>query len=362
MAENFYGYTEVDPNTRITVTSSRVTWASLQRNEDAYVYKDMTAGYFAGDFTHLFAIRLTGGANNGFVGCWALTNLVDDLVGIDSANGDYLAIYIKIGSSTSRTIAIQECDGGSITSGTAYGIEFNTTYYLKVVRDESVGTYGTIYLYIYSDSARTTLLATQSVTLNTSKKDFRYVYACVSYNASSSEAQSAYTENMTLYNAPPGYMTYPSDAQTRVTSLTHRYDRGTYTLELGFGEVIADFGIPTWLSKARTAVPTGEEEYTVLPGAKEAIEKALEETTWGKDIEEKKLAYEAKKKAAQAKTDLEQEIAKFKRMIPAPTPTPPVSRQVVTDPALRRYLPKAPTPEVEPWWQKYVGSTERIGE
>lgn len=53
---------------------------------------------------------------------------------------------------------------------------------------------------------------------------------------------------------------YPSDAQTRVTSLIHRYDRGTYTLELGLGEVIADFGLPEWDKEPRGAIQEEEEE------------------------------------------------------------------------------------------------------
>ena len=52
----------------------------------------------------------------------------------------------------------------------------------------------------------------------------------------------------------------PSDAITRVTSLIHRYDRGTYTLEVGLGEVVADFGLPEWESKPKKAVPTTVEE------------------------------------------------------------------------------------------------------
>lgn len=38
---------------------------------------------------------------------------------------------------------------------------------------------------------------------------------------------------------------YPTDAATaRVSSITHRYDRGVYSMELGIGDVISDFGIP----------------------------------------------------------------------------------------------------------------------
>ncbi len=52
---------------------------------------------------------------------------------------------------------------------------------------------------------------------------------------------------------------FPTDAITRVTSLTHRFNRGTYTLELGLGEVVADFGIPGVESIPRRALTTEEE-------------------------------------------------------------------------------------------------------
>jgi len=48
---------------------------------------------------------------------------------------------------------------------------------------------------------------------------------------------------------------FPTDPQTRVTSLVHRSDRGTYTLEINLGEVVADFGLPEWASKPQTALP-----------------------------------------------------------------------------------------------------------
>ena len=59
---------------------------------------------------------------------------------------------------------------------------------------------------------------------------------------------------------------YPSDAQTRVTSLIHRYDRGTYTLEIHLGEVVADFGLPEWESEPESAIPTAPLPF-MIPGA-----------------------------------------------------------------------------------------------
>ncbi len=205
LAEGFTAFTETDPNSRIAVTSTKVTWTDLTRNEDAYVYLDKTAGYFDGDFTHFSTVSLTAGATNGFVFCWALANIVDDIKGIDDASGDYLGIYLKVGSASSRRIGLEECDGGTLYGAAegAFEIEFGTTYYLNVVRDESVGTYGTLYLYTYSDFDRTTLVDTQTITLHSSKKDFRYVYACASYNSATGEASTAYTEDLQLVGTTP---------------------------------------------------------------------------------------------------------------------------------------------------------------
>ena len=45
--ENFTTYTEVDPNNKLTVTSTKITAVDLDRDEDAYVYKDFGANNFS---------------------------------------------------------------------------------------------------------------------------------------------------------------------------------------------------------------------------------------------------------------------------------------------------------------------------
>lgn len=285
MAENFSAYTETDPNSRIAVTSTRVTSALVNRDEDAYVYADKGVGYFSGDFTHYLTYRMTGGAYSGTscVACWALANLVDDWNGIDVANGDFLGAFPSTGLSAGGDyLRLVECDGGTLHASGVYYITRDTDYYLKVVRDESVGTYGTLYLYIYSNSARTTLLATLSVTLNTSKKDFRYIYALQSADTNQvSVTHSGYTEDLTLINAPAGYIaSYPTEAITRVTNLIHRYNRkeGDYSLELALGEVTSDFGLPEWLSRPQASTPEQEKkEVAKSPEVKETIQKVIEE-------------------------------------------------------------------------------------
>jgi len=193
--EDFTTYTEVDPNSHITKTASKITWAGLSAVEDAYVYKDYGANYFSGDFTHLITVKLTAATEDGRAYFWALTNAVDDMKGIDDAGGSYLAVFF-IKEPVNYTIYIEECNSGSISQDSSI-ISLNTPYYLKIVRDESVGTYGTLYCYIYSDEARTTLLDTISQTLKTSKKDYRYLFATNTRNSGTAgRTVSGYCENL----------------------------------------------------------------------------------------------------------------------------------------------------------------------
>jgi len=197
--ENFINYTEVDPNSKITVAASRVTWAQLGAGEDAYVYSDKGANYFAGNFEIQFTLRITAetGTNYTINGIWALTNLLDDLYGIYLASGDYLTLQI---SDYLRNMTLWECDGGTqYGSATSYSLTLNTDYYLTITRDESASTYGTLYCYIYSDFARTTLLSTLTRTLHTSKKDFQYLHTVITSNVGvGSRWNSGYTEALEI--------------------------------------------------------------------------------------------------------------------------------------------------------------------
>ena len=78
----------------------------------------------------------------------------------------------------------------------------NTDYYPKVKRDEAVGTYGTIYAYIYSDADRTSLSDTLSVALH-EKRDFRYIYGINSLGADNNYVCTGYVKNLDLQEGEP---------------------------------------------------------------------------------------------------------------------------------------------------------------
>ena len=191
--QDFTTYTEVDPSTYFAVTGDTITVTLLPRNVDAYIYKDFGVDNFSGNFTHEIEISTTtSGVEIAYV--WMLANLVDDSKGIDDASGDFLGLYFY-----ENDIILVECDGGTTYTASDYNISTDgTVYYITIVRDEDVGTYGTIYAYIYSDAAKTTLLATRSIALHSSKKDFRYLYGVNSYNSGAVQARSCVISNLSI--------------------------------------------------------------------------------------------------------------------------------------------------------------------
>ena len=216
--ENFGGWTEVDPNSRIVVTSNRVTWTNLTRNEDAYVYKDKGIDYFSGNFEIQFNFKTTAATEIGttIVGIGSLTNAIDDLKGIDDANGDYISLVLH-DKFVNYDFDLVECSAGTTYSSGVYGGALNTNYYITIKRNEAIGAYGTIYCYVYSDSSRTNLLSTLSLALHDSRKDFRYLYAVDTMNTSeATRTHSGYIENLNIVSVTASAPSVTTIAATNV--------------------------------------------------------------------------------------------------------------------------------------------------
>ena len=77
----------------------------------------------------------------------------------------------------------------------------NTNYYVKIQRNSSVGTYGTLYAYIFSSSAYRTagtpVLATLSVTLH-NDNTWEYLYAASTWNGSYTGTTSGNVNNLLI--------------------------------------------------------------------------------------------------------------------------------------------------------------------
>lgn len=196
--QNYTTYTETDPNSRYTVTSTKIDVAGLDRSEDAHVYKDFGAGAFSGDFEHKVTVYVNSSSQTSSVArAWMLTNAVDDVNGLRGAAENYIEAYISKASGAIATVTIAEYYSTNAID-TSINLSLDTPYYLTIVRDEAVGTYGTLYCYIYSDSGRTTLVDTLTLTLRAAI-DFRYVYGANSFNNSTTGfAFTGYVENLDI--------------------------------------------------------------------------------------------------------------------------------------------------------------------
>ena len=213
-------YTEVDPNNRLTVTTDEVVWAGLTRNESTYLYKDFGVDYFSGDFNILFAFDTDAGDNGGIVYAIGMANSIDDWTGIKTASGDAIAVEV-IGHSSAAQIThlVVELDGGTEYPSSQHPANFTNYVYGILRRDESVGTYGTIYLDIYTDSARTNLVTTRSVALHSSKKDFRYLFLAWSRNDGDPDEGNGKIKDI-FVNLSTTFPTVTTQATTAIAATT----------------------------------------------------------------------------------------------------------------------------------------------
>lgn len=201
--EDFTTYTEVDPGSDITVAINKVTAANLEtRVNSAYVYKDKGANHFSGDFEHLLKCIVSLSEDYSYLALWVMTNDIGAYGQIADVDDKTLLVFRFVDGGASNTLAIQEWTGGSSYSD-AMAYTINTLYYPKIKRDEAVGANGTIYAYVYDDSARTNLIDTLSVALS-AKTDYRYIYAMSTYGVGEVEhSLSGYVENLDLQEATP---------------------------------------------------------------------------------------------------------------------------------------------------------------
>lgn len=168
--ERYLTYTEVDTPGRLTVAADDLTITNLDNDEASYLYLDKGASYFSGNFSHSFTVTISSTTGVAHLTTWGMANavasigaqiLTPSLISLQVAyyNGSLVLCESQVGTAYSSSIAIAE----------------DTIYYVRVTRDESVGTYGILYLHVYTDSDYQELLGSVSVALH-SLTDFRYLY------------------------------------------------------------------------------------------------------------------------------------------------------------------------------------------
>lgn len=185
--ENLLAYTEVDPSSKITVTSTRVTAIDLVMDETAYVYKDKGANFFdALDIE--FVVKLTAGDVAGRIGVLHLANTIVDAQHVTDTDP---AVVFRQQSGPAYYIRLSR---GLLAATDTYTCSINVPYYCTLLR--AAGN-DTIELKIYSDEARTNLLHTLSVS-GFGVTKHRYIFTISSRNEPDNERMSAYCENIMI--------------------------------------------------------------------------------------------------------------------------------------------------------------------
>lgn len=202
-------FTEVDVGAnRLTVNDTRCTVTNVDRDEEVYLYRDMGANHFDGDFEHLFTITRTAASGVYPVWTyWALSNGVDDAYMLREGATGILHVWGMWHASPALSkISLEESYSGSHNYD-SFNISASTIYHLTVERDVDAGDYGELYCYTYEDDGgeRGDLLDTMTVVL-ASDVDLRYIYAGSAWTGGyTNRAYSGYTENLDLQEAAVGW-------------------------------------------------------------------------------------------------------------------------------------------------------------
>jgi len=188
LLEDLSMYTEVDTNGRISISTTRATITNLKNNESALVYYDFGADAFNALGINL-ECRLTSAENGAGVTIVALTTATRADASALSSSEVSIHLYRNPGGEYRLYLA-----RGNFVASDYYAISADTTYYLSMQR---AANNDTITLKIYAEYARTTLLATLSVSGFSTTK-YRYLYAVMNYNDGASVTSSGWVDKIML--------------------------------------------------------------------------------------------------------------------------------------------------------------------
>ncbi len=189
-------YTEVDAGGNITLAANVISCAALLDTNVSYVYKNFGSAYFNGDFEHTLNFKTTGSSGTEIVYLWGMCNSYGAIGALITANNDLNCVSWENGY-----LVLTERNGSSSTTDTSVALAENTDYFLRIVRDETVGTYGTLYCYIYADQEYTELVDLLTVTL-TESKDWQYLFALSAKGSGSGYSWTGTIANLTLDKNP----------------------------------------------------------------------------------------------------------------------------------------------------------------
>lgn len=243
------GFTKVDPSTHIAQYADCAAVTTLGTNETAYLYKDYGAAHFAGNFTLQSTINVTAFAS----GTGQMLNLLSLVNTLGHANNtnDLQGIALNWISGTTYSLKAREVSGSTeYLSSASSTLTVGVPYFVQINRDTTVGTYGTIYVKVFSDPAYTVQVgATVSVTLH-STVSLRYLNVVQSYNTgvANSTTLTAGTVVVTLPPTNPSTISYTqADNTVAVTAFRANTASVGYTQANNTVAVTAAQNVPVFV-------------------------------------------------------------------------------------------------------------------
>lgn len=197
--ENLTTFTEVDTGGVLTVDSAdKVSCAAMPRTgSDAYLYKSYGADYFNA-LNINFEGRLNSTSDQYCMMYMGLSvGTVDDASGWGTED-----IQVAMRDEAGSGIYLYFTRGYGVDVTSEAGLSFDTTYYFTLSRTAGSAT---VVLKVYSESARTTLLYTLTLTSFNTGTKWRYLYAMANAtDGPSGRRATGYYQNIDLAPAAAG--------------------------------------------------------------------------------------------------------------------------------------------------------------
>lgn len=203
-------FTESDPGDHLAVHANRLDFEA-HGDEDCYLYHDFGDNFFA-DFTHNIDVKMLHMDIYGRGAFWMLSDAVDDMKGLRTANKTHIAAFMYKGLSEDPAIFLREFYDNKYYD-MYYDLVEDTWYYLTIAK---VGK--TLTCKIYSDTARTTLITTLEVGLHADHK-FSHLYGCCTENAG-----DAYVARVDIANLNIDYEVRENDRIVGMSGFEDTYE------------------------------------------------------------------------------------------------------------------------------------------
>lgn len=226
--------TKVDPNNRLSLSTSTITFTAVPYSESTYAYADYGVGgiadtaYFEGQF-NISSSGLSNGSSliMGFGS--AASNFGSDL--------NSLGVILQGNASSIFTVYADINQGGIETDGAGSAtINPSTNYYYRIGFYSGLGRYGANYVQIFSDSGRTTLVS-KAINQRTVSQVYRYFYPFRSVGSGLTSTITGTNANITVTKSSVGL---DQTTFTKVDPNTH-------------GAVYSDVSVLTTLGTNETA-------------------------------------------------------------------------------------------------------------